>query len=248
MILSEILENDIYSMDARVGFEECDSNLTMKLSDFLKYIIRTAGFHYALRGVSHKMMYDHGQIFVLSKLNLKIEKLPSYSDKITVFTWERKNESVYALRDYEVRNEKGELLGSATSNWIIINPHTRSILRPSAFDLCEYRPLEKAAGCKPCGKIKPDTECPIIDKRQVRLSDTDANGHLHSAFYAYFVTDALSSPTKQTPKEFEINFVKEACAGDILELYAKDNGESVTVTAVNGDTIYFTAKITYLKE
>ena len=245
MLLTEKLENDVYSMDVRVGFEECDSSLTMKPADFLKYIIRTAGFHYALRGVPHKMMYDHGQVFVLSKLNLKIEKLPSYGDKITVYTWERKNESVYALRDYEVRSEEGELLGAATSNWIIINPHTRSILRPSAFDLCDYRPLEKSSGCKPCGKIKPDTECPLIDKRQVRFSDTDANGHLHSAFYAYFVTDALSSRTEQKPIEFEINFIKEACAGDLLELYAKDNGESVTVTAVNGNTTCFTARITY---
>jgi acyl-ACP thioesterase len=245
MILSEILENDIYSMDVRVGFEECDPNLTMKLSDFLKYIIRTAGFHYALRGVPHKMMYDHGQVFVLSKLNLKIEKLPLYGDKITVSTWERKNESVYALRDYEVRNEEGELLGAATSNWIIINPHTRSILRPSAFDLCEYRPLEKTSGCKPCEKIRPDTNCPLVDKRMVRLSDTDANGHLHSAFYAYFVTDALPLNKGKAPREFEINFVKEACAEDVLELYAKDEGQSVNITAINNDATCFTAKITY---
>lgn len=246
MVLYEKLENDVYSMDVRVGFEECDGDLLMKPSDLLKYVIRTAGFHYDLRGVSHRMMYENGQIFVLSRLSARIYGLPEYNEKITVQTWEKEAETVFAPRDFEVFSESGERLCSVKSSWILINPHTRAILRPKAYNLCKYRPIERNAEALPCSKIKPADEGELIDSRKVRPSDTDANGHLHSAFYTYFVTDALYGKRDGAcPKDIGINFVKEAKAGDTLDIYAKADGDSVTVTAKNGDETCFTALLTY---
>jgi len=246
MYLTEKIEQDVYAMDVRVGFEECTPDLRMKPADLLKKVISAAGFHYGLRGVSHKMMYDHGQIFVLSRISLRIHALPSYGDKITVTTWEGEPQSVFAVRSYEVLSEKGDLLASALSNWVVIDPLTRSIKRPTAFDLCQYRPVAKIPDCPPCEKIKPDAECKIFDSRPVRPSDTDANGHFHSAFYAYFVTDALPEEYQtRVPKDMSFNFIKEAKAGDVLDLRVKQEEDTFTVTAVNGDHNCFTARFTY---
>ena len=246
MELTERIVNDIYLTDVRVGFAECGNDLLMKPADLLKQIVATAGTHYALRGVSHKMMYDNGQIFVLSRISLSIKRLPAYDDKITVTTWESEPQTVFAVRNFEVLSESGDVLASAVSNWVIIDPHTRSIRRPSSFDLCEYRPVAKDPVCPPCAKIKPYTQCDIWESRRVRPSDTDLNGHLHSAFYTYFVTDTLPDPyDTRIPKEISINYIREAKAGDILDLYIKQDEDVFTVTAMNGDSNCFTAEFKY---
>ena len=246
MELTERIVNDIYYTDSRVGFEECDSELKIKLSDLLKRMVNAAGPHYEMRGVSHKAMYDHGQIFVLSRLSVRIESLPSYGDRITVSTWEAQPQSVFAVRNFEVLSEKGDVLASATSCWIIIDPHTRTVRRPSAFDLCEYRPVDRTPACSPCEKLKQNADRAPVESRRVRPSDTDVNGHLHSAFYTYFVTDALPEEyLTRTPKEIAFNYIKEARPNDVLDLYINKEGETFTVTAINGDAVCFTARFTY---
>ena len=53
----------------------------------------------------------------------------------------------------------------------------------------------------------------------MRWSDLDGNGHLFSGNYGDFIWDALPEDLQvQYPREFQINYSREAVLGDVLRL------------------------------
>ena len=68
-------------------------------------------------------------------------------------------------------------------------------------------------------RVMERKEAEELGIRTIRWSDLDGNGHLFSGNYADIIWDALPEDLQiQTPREFQINYSREAVLGDTLRL------------------------------
>ena len=115
----------------------------------------------------------------------------------------------------------GKTAVSISSGWILANPKTRHIYKPSAFDFNMPQLLDKEISALPIGKIQAESLLPV-GKREVRLSDLDENGHVYNANYADIAADFLPKELfEKLLDNFRINYIGEAVFGDVIDIYSE---------------------------
>ena len=65
--------------------------------------------------------------WVLTRMVVKMNRYPVWEDELTVETFPRGGRKIVAWRDFEVKDAKGQTLGVASSEWMIIDLATRKI-------------------------------------------------------------------------------------------------------------------------
>ena len=72
----------------RVAFYECDYKERFRLSEVLRLSAEIAGRDYTDKGLSHEYLWQHGMVFLVSKVSFKIYKYPTSQQKLISSTWE----------------------------------------------------------------------------------------------------------------------------------------------------------------
>lgn len=242
-------ENNVYNEEIELAFFDCDLRRKAKLSSIMKFIADSAGKDYAARGLSHQALLEKNQVFLLSRLSIHFERMPVNDEIITVKTWERGISGPYFHRDYEIFDGLGRNCVSATSAWVLVDPRTRQIQRPSKFSHHIVPEKEMLSTCRSCERIKPPENMSLIGNRTIMFSDIDGNGHVYNANYGSIATDFL--PHEMQVKDlhnFSINFIREAKQGEILDIYSSFEKESgrIVVMGKNGENNCFECELFYL--
>ena len=188
----------------RVAFYECDYKERFRLSEVLRLSAEIAGRDYTDKGLSHEYLWQHGMVFLVSKVSFKIYKYPTSQQKL-----------------FDIKTEVGERLVAGEAGWVLANPETRRIIRPSSFPYSMPQIRNRESGALPIAKIA--TENPgKLGEYQVKISDIDGNGHLYNANYADIAVNFL--PIEFYGKDvdnFRIDFISEAKLGDVIEIYGE---------------------------
>ena len=184
------------------------------------------------------------QVFLLSRLLLTVHRTPRLGEILTVSTWEAGVRGVQLRRGCSMTAPTGEVLVSARSQWILVDPETRKILRPSSFTAREFCQADLPLDCPECDKVLPPREqIEQLGERRVVWSDLDGNGHIYSGNYGAIFWDSLPAELQtKTCREFSINYHKEATLGEDLTLTGcrEENGYRMAGTG-NGE-LCFTAR------
>ena len=216
----DLLENGYFRQEELI-FADCDRYQRARISGLLNKAAAYAGYDYDARGLTHEMLFEMGEVFLLSRLALRIHRIPMAGEVLDITTMENGAKGAHMQRVYEMADRSGAVCVSIKSDWILVNPATRKIMRPSAFT---------AKG-----------------QRTVRWSDLDGNGHLYSANYGDIIWDYLP-PTLQerVPREFYINYSHEALLGEGLRLMGYQNPDSsYLVEALTPRGTCFTAQCVF---
>ncbi|MBE6852151.1 MAG: hypothetical protein E7505_01560 [Ruminococcus sp.] len=231
--------------EKRVRFYECDSLKRFKLSEILRYASELAGYDYTQKGFSHEYLMKNDMVFLVSKVSFRIFKTPVDQQMLKASTWEREIKGAVFMRGFEIKDASGELLLQGESGWILVNPTTRRILKPSAYDFGTEKFPERTVQCVPNGKIKPG-ELTFAGRREVRRSDIDANGHVYNAIYADMALDHISEDFfKKNPENFRINYISEAKLGDIIDIYVSYEGKKAFVIGTTDEKTCFETEFIY---
>lgn len=208
-----------YSRETEVVFFDCDRNKRMRVGAILTKAAIFAGHDYDARGLTYDVLYEKREVFLLSRIALQIHRCPVLGDVLNITTWENGVRGAHMQRVYEFRTRSGELCVSVKSDWILVDPVSRKILRPSTFTARPITSCPVEIHCPEPKKLPvPDNGEPL-GERVVRWSDLDGNGHLFSGHYGDIVWDALPPELQeQCPREFYINYSHEATLGQTLTL------------------------------
>ncbi len=162
--------------------------------------------------------------WVLLRINLKINKLPSWKEKFTVVTWPSRVKAITAFREFEVKGEQGEIFCVATSEWSVINLKTRRPQRMSILgDLIDLF-SEKAILDTPFEKLDPKLEFEELFSVKVRYSDMDMNGHANAGKYFDWLSDAIYEVSGTNDVAFvSFNYFHECLLGDTLIIEKSKN-------------------------
>jgi len=216
----QILDGEMYSRQEELTFGDCDRNKKVRMATLLSKMAAFGGYHYDALGFTHEVLGAAGFAFLLSRAAVHIHHCPDFRDVLTVNTWENGAKGVHTQRVFQMMNQKGELCVSAKSDWILADPNSHKLLRPSSFHLRPYGTCPVEIDCPDPKKILlPKEGLEELGSRRIVWSDLDGNGHLFSGNYGDIVWDALPADLQdRMPREFYINYSREAALGDELQL------------------------------
>lgn len=247
-IRNEWFENDRYFRQETLSFRDCDAKGRIRPGTALAFMAVAAGQDYAARGLGHEALFAMRQVFLLSRLSFRLHRYPLTGETVTLSTWESGVQSAHMGRDYQFTFRDGAPWLSGKSEWILVDPVSRRILRPSTFEGKPLGDYHFPIDCPACQKIllfKKDLEA--LGVRPVRFSDLDHNGHLFSGNYGEIIWDYLPADLQNADLlDFQINYRKEATLGEELSLWGFRDGNTYRMEGLCGEERCFTCACTFL--
>ena len=237
------LMEDGYFRQEELVFRDCDREQRVRISAIMSKMASFAGYDYDARGLTHEVLWASQEVFLLSRAAVRILDCPRAGDVLDISTWENGVKAAHMRRAYEMADQAGRVRVAARTDWILVDPLTRKILRPSSFTAKPLLDSGRALECPETRKVLlPKEGREDLGSRRVRWSDLDGNGHLFSGNYGDVIWDALPEDLQpKVPAEFYINYSREAVLGDELHLEGFRGEEGYFVEGLGPHGPCFTA-------
>jgi acyl-ACP thioesterase len=220
--MSDAARGLVWTGEFPVRLYETDGCGSLAVGSLCDYLQEAAGSHAGVFGVSVSHLMERDLTWVLARLRLRVQRLPSAGERLQVRTWPSGVERLFALRDFQVLDADGAVAASALSAWLIINTATRRPARlqsvfdppdagvPHALDIG----VEKLPVDEPPADARAGRETSIV----VRLSDLDANEHVNNARIAEWIVEGAGPEVFRQSRvsALDIDFLAETRHGDTV--------------------------------
>lgn len=177
-------------------------------------------------GLGYDAMKSRRHIWVLSRMRIRIDRYPVWNDRIIVETWPSGAEKLFALRDFRVLDSQDEVIGKASTAWLILDMDTHRLIRPKEI-IEQFKMIihDRHMFVDPLDKIKIPGETMLLNQHTVAYSDLDIVGHVNNVRYLEWCIDAAttSGNVDRDILECEINYNHEALLGDRIRIFAYDS-------------------------
>ena len=213
-------QQNIWKETIQVRFGNIDRSDRLTLASVFNFFQEAAISHADKLGAGRYALAQNGQVWILSRMSVRINKRPRYGDTITVRTWPRGGEKLFAIRDYDICDSEGSPLIQARSSWLIIDINKRRPLRPQI--VIDKLPLNDGINALPCGtpSLCERQDLQKIAERNAVYSEIDYNGHVNNVSYIQWIQDAVQSPLLEnaTQLRLDINYLNEVLPGETVEI------------------------------
>ena len=180
--------------------------------------------------------------WILLDWKLKVIKRPKYAEKIIVKTWSKNAVKCYAYRDFEVCDEKGNIMAQAISKWVLVDIEQEKIVRVDNNILESYNPeLNKTVfENENFEKINEPQNYMSETQYKVKRADIDVNNHMHNLNYVDLANEALPEEVYRE-KHFDnlrISYKKEIKLEETVKCkYAYENNKHIVAIKSEDDKI-----------
>jgi len=227
---------DIWAENSTVRFNAIDKSDLMTLNSVFGFFQEAAISHAEKLGVGREAMALANQVWILSRMSVQVDRRPKYGETITVRTWPRGGEKLFALRDYDIRDAAGNVAVRARSCWIIIDIEKRRPLRPQT--VMDNLPLNDGndAFFTPLS-LEERSVLQKTAERPALYTDVDYNGHVNNVSYIRWIEDAVPGGLLESAKSMrlDINYLNEILPGETTGIWSagvEDSGEPPALHAI----------------
>jgi len=211
----------IWSEDLAVRFNAIDKSDLMTLNAMFGFFQEAAISHAENLGVGREDMARTNQVWILSRMSVQVDRRPEYGEAITVRTWPRGGEKLFALRDYDIRDAADNVAVRARSCWVIIDLDKRRPLRPQS--VMDGLPLNDGldAFYTPAN-LEERLSLQKTAERPALYTDVDYNSHVNNVTYIRWIEDAVSSGLLESAKRMrlDINYLNEILPGEVTGIWS----------------------------
>jgi acyl-ACP thioesterase len=225
---------------------DCDAADRLRLSAVLRYVERAAVGHLDSLGLTHQKLFDEGIIFVLAAVALKIWRIPKAGESVRIKTCPAVRKGAQMIRETLIVSPEGERCIECQAAWVIVDPRSRKLLRPCAFQytlprLSRWEPFEDPSRMRLPLAQTPAGQWPV------RYSQLDLNGHLNNTVYADILMDTLPIEVAlgNIPCELRVRYKKELRHGDVLDLRLDGAQSAWNLSGYHGQDLCFEASIIF---
>ena len=113
-----------YTSFVKVRYVETDQMGFVHHSNYAQYLEIARLEWLNELGISYKWMEENGVMLPVYNLNIKYKKSALFDDELTIHTVLRNFPTVRIVFDYEIYNNKNELLTQASTELIFVNTKT----------------------------------------------------------------------------------------------------------------------------
>ena len=212
----------------------CDFSGKLFMGHLGNHMLNAADFHSTDRGFGMKYLMTIQRSWVLSRLAIEMDEMPSQYTKFNVETWVEGAMRFFTNRNFRVVGTTPEgdekVYGYGRSVWAMIDTESRQptdILSIHDGAINQWIEKEKECPIEKGGRVKMSDDAEFVSTIDTHYNDVDINGHINSVKYIEHVLDlwSLSWYKEHRLKRFEIAYVAEAHEGDQLSFYREQTGE-----------------------
>ena len=235
----------------RIHSFEVDFRNRLHLNVLFHLLQETATNQIERQGVGVEVLRRRDEAWVLSRLLLEIERYPGWGEEVRVRTWPRGIERLFAHRDFQVAAAGGDILGRATSYWLLVDLKTRRPKRlREVFEHMPTAPDRKALAANP-DKLPPLENAEQVMTVRAGYSLLDLNHHVNNAHYMGWILDAFPLTRHEgfQVSRLQVNFQAETKCGEAIRLYkgaVVENGRpayGIEGRKDDGRTLAFQARV-----
>lgn len=168
----------------------------------------------------NELMERYNGFWMLTRMWFQLDRPLRWEEELTIRTWHRGGKRATMYRDYDLY-VAGEKVGEGVSAWVLADLETRRLLRldkVKEFEGTDGGELNKE---RTLTKLRCPEVLTQVERRPMRYSDTDINGHVNNTRYADFVCDALEMdklPEGQFVSQMQIGYLAECRPGELLTI------------------------------
>jgi medium-chain acyl-[acyl-carrier-protein] hydrolase len=221
---------NVYNQEFLIQYADIDPKNRLSIYGFFKYLQEIACIHAETLGYGLNSAPRTGFVWILLDWKVKILDYPKWNEKILVKTWPSKADLISCYRDFEIYNEKNELIAYATSKWILFDISKKRISKVTPEVRNVFSPIEKRVFENEIEKLEEPAEYESSSTYTISRRDIDTNGHVNNLNYIHFALDALPENIYENQKfnHIEIMYKKQCLLGDtICSLYTSGKDESI---------------------
>ncbi|MEA4898226.1 MAG: thioesterase [Christensenellaceae bacterium] len=204
-----------------VAVSDCDADGRLKPSALLTLMQELAEVNAAGLGAGRVKLVEDGICWVLYRLRYAFSLLPAVGDRLRATTWPSGLKGPFFERGFRFEDTAGAMIGEAITTWVLFDIDKRRVLRPSALKTPVPINAELSCSLAPPGALRMEGLEPV-ERRTVRYTELDVNGHMNNARYADWALDLLRSGGEARPvRGMQINFIAEGRLHDQVTLSAR---------------------------
>ncbi|MBW4056243.1 MAG: acyl-ACP thioesterase [Proteobacteria bacterium] len=203
--------------DYEVQYHEIDQRGFARPLALLNYLQSAAGEHATMLGVAVADLRKSGHTWVMSRLHLVMERYPRGADTIRIRTWPATRNTLFTVRDFELFDMDGALIGRATTSWAVLNLKTRRPVK--LVSVLPMYPLNPERALNDTFSTLPFPERTEYELRlPVLRGDLDINRHVNNTVYAGWALETIPEDVDNSCRlaAIEIGFRSEVLYGDTI--------------------------------
>lgn len=217
------------------------------------HLLNAAGKHSQSRGWGIGALNETKHTWVLSRLSIELDEVPSQYEKVEIATWVESVMKLFTNRNFAILREDGTAYGYARSVWAMIDLETRrpcDLMSLYDGDILKFVVDEEENHCPIDGHGRFRFRDPqLVRTIDTYYSDVDINGHINSIKYIEHILDLFPRERfeQQHVQRLEIAFKAESYLGDKLCFYIQEVDENETDVEVrkNESEVVCQAKIRF---
>jgi medium-chain acyl-[acyl-carrier-protein] hydrolase len=237
--------NTIHNFQFEKDFEilsfQIDPNGKLRWASLADMMQEVAWKHADSRDFGQQL-FEKGYMWVLSRFQIKVFELPSWGQRIKIKTAGRGINKLFALREFEVEDAKGNVIAKAMSAWLLLDIKSKRPQRPR-----QVLPAELFED-NPEPSLLPDKVNlpPFLEPSKsfsVNYSDLDMNNHVNNVSYIRWIEDFCFEKEIKF-EELLINYISEAVIGEEILISSEKNEKETLLVGNFNDRQVFSARTT----
>jgi acyl-ACP thioesterase len=213
---------DIWQETVTVRFGQVDRSGRVTPAAVFEYFQEAAINHAEDLGVGREALGALRQGWVLSRMSVVVAERPRWRDTVTVRSWPRGADRLFAVRDYDICGSGGSVAARGRAGWLVLDLDRRRPLRPQAMvDRLPPNDGRDALTGSPVG-LEARPGLTRVGERTARYSDLDYNGHMNNTRYISWLQDLAEPDLLENAGRFrlDINYLAEVKHGEPVELWS----------------------------
>lgn len=232
----------VFRQNFSIRSYEIGADRTASIETLMNHLQETALNHVKTAGLlvdgfgSTPEMSKRNLIWVVTKMQILVDRYPSWGDVVQVDTWVCGSGKNGMRRDWHVRDLKtGETLTRASSVWVMMNKHTRRLSKLPEEVRGEIEPFFLNS---PPVVAEDDRKLPKLDECTAdfvrsgltpRWHDLDVNQHVNNVKYIGWILESAPLPILETHElsAITLEYRRECGRDSVLQSLTALSGNSV---------------------
>ncbi|MBQ2916858.1 MAG: hypothetical protein IJE59_01570 [Clostridia bacterium] len=240
---------DIYTKKFDITFSDIDENNQLSNKGILRIMQEIAGLHSSSLGYGLNDTPQTGFAWLLLNWKLKVFSRPKWEETLTVNTWSKSMNPLFAYRDIEILDSNNNLVAAGSSKWILFDINNKSLCKiPSevkeVFPSVDKSVFEE----KFVEKLKEPENSNFIYEYTIQRRDIDTNHHVNNLNYLDYAYQALPEDIyfNMNFSNVEIMYKNESKLGDVISVFysaTSENEHIITIKDKYGKKLHAIVKL-----
>lgn len=238
----------IYTSEYNIPDYLCDYRDKLSMWGVARIFQQVAGFHVDTVGLGFTELISQGKAWVLCRSCYDVQRLPQEGERVTVKTWSRGTDGLFAFREHLMLDAEGNQLVGSSAYWAVIDFATRHVIR--LYDMMEnfeshpetatqHTKLERLRIPKKFVMGNP------VRQFFVQTSMIDHTKHVNNAEYIKWIFDALGDglAVKTEPFQLSLEYLQETHPNENVSVFNIQDGDSTYFQISDSREVKVVAKI-----